>query len=137
MAILIDTSFLLALVFASDMNHSVVRRAMREIREERIIPAPVLPEFFYMCATRMNYTAAINAFVLVQSDLFSIETLTRVDMPRMQQIMEKYADNKFDFVDTSLMALSERPGIEDIYTLDQRDFRVFRPKHCPYLRIFP
>lgn len=137
MAVLIDTSFLLALVFPADLNHAVVRHAMREIKEERIIPAPVLPEFFYMCATRMNYTAAINAFVLAQSELFTIEILRQVDMLRMQQIMEKYADNRFDFVDTSIMALSERLEIEDVYTLDQRDFRVFRPKHCPYLRIFP
>jgi predicted nucleic acid-binding protein len=47
------------------------------------------------------------------------------------------ADNQFDFVDTALMAVAERLQIADVYTFDERDFRVFRPNHRPYLRLFP
>jgi predicted nucleic acid-binding protein len=72
-------------------------------------------------------------FKTLQSGLFRIEPLLAPDMMRMQGIMERYADNQFDYVDTAIMALSERLQIEDIYSLDRRDFRVFRPAHCAYL----
>jgi len=137
MTALIDTSFLLALVFPEDKNHYAAQRAMNNLNKTRIIPMPVLPEVFYMVATRMHYKGAIRAFMIARSNLFQFVELTSVDMSRMQIIMEQYADNEFDFVDTAIMALSERLNVAEIYSFDQRDFRVFRPVHRPYLRILP
>ncbi len=110
---------------------------MREIGGRRVVPAPVLPELFYMMTARVGYTSAVNFFSTLQSAAFHIEALTAEDMARMSQIMTEYRDNAFDFVDVAIMALSERLNVTDIYTLDQRDFTIFRPKHCPYLTLLP
>jgi predicted nucleic acid-binding protein len=59
------------------------------------------------------------------------------DMVQMQDIMEQYHDNEFDFVDTAIMSLAERLNIADIYTFDRRDFTVVRPRHRAYLRLLP
>lgn len=131
MAVLIDTSFLVAVASKKDARHIIARRALDDMNEEFVVPAPVLPEMFFMINERVNYVTAVAMFTSLQSDLFHIEPLNHNDMGRMRQIMEKYADNKFDFVDTSIMALSERLEIEDVYTLDQRDFSGFSPEtHC-------
>ncbi len=137
MSVLIDTNFLLAMAFPRDPNYRKARQAIRDLKEKRIISAPVLPEVFFMISTRMNYAAAARFFKTLQSAAFQIEPLTTVDMARMSEIMEIYEDNAFDFVDVSIMALSERLNITDIYTFDRRDFTVFRPKHCPSLVLFP
>lgn len=137
MSILIDTNFLLAMAFPKDPNHRKARESMRDLREKRIISAAVLPEIFYMLTVRMHYGAATHFFQSVQHAAFQIEALTIDDMRRMSEIMMEYEDNAFDFVDTSIMALSERLQISDVYTFDRRDFVVFRPKHCEALVLFP
>jgi uncharacterized protein len=55
----------------------------------------------------------------------------------MQEIMRQYQDAEFDFVDTSIMAIAERLNIKQICTFDHRDFSIFRPKHCDYLKLLP
>ncbi|MEP6988120.1 MAG: PIN domain-containing protein [Chloroflexota bacterium] len=137
MAALIDTNLLLALVFPDDIHHQAALAAMRDSKIKRIIPAPVLPEFFYMAATRMDYDAAIRAFQLTRSNMFYIENLTADDMTRMDAIMVDYADNQFDFVDVALMAIAERLDICEIYTFDHRDFMVYRPPHCDFFELLP
>jgi len=121
MTVLLDTSFLLAVAWAGDASHSVARAAMRELVGGRMVVAPVLPEVFYMVASRANYTSALNVFRLLSSPAFHIEPLTAVDMNRMQAIM----------------AVAERLNIREIYTLDRRDFSIFRPSHCDFLTLLP
>mgnify|MGYP000184198825 CR=1 FL=1 len=135
--VLIDTSFLLAEASPRDRNHSVARRAMQTLTGLRLVPAPVLPELFYMLKSRVDYATAINTFRRLHTGAFRIEPLTEVDMTRMDEIMTQYADNAFDFVDVSIMALAERLNVSEIYTFDRRDFMAFRPAHRPYLRLLP
>jgi predicted nucleic acid-binding protein len=50
---------------------------------------------------------------------------------------KQYADNKLDFTDAAIVAISERLAITRVYTLDRRDFSVIRPKHCDYFELLP
>src|SRR5579864_5331235 len=126
MSVLLDTSFLLAVASNRDAHHLVARIAMRELKQERVVVEPALTEIFYMLRSRVNYASAMRMFKLLRSVAFHIEPLTDGDMARMDQIMAQYEDNAFDFVDTAIMAVSERLDITDVYTLDRRDFGVFR-----------
>jgi len=137
MSVPLDTSFLLAVMSVRDADHDIARAAMRELVGNRIVAAPVLPEVFYMLARRASYKSAIKLFESLRGSAFDVEALSAEDMARMQAIMTQYQDNYFDFVDTAIMALSERLNIKEVYTLDRRDFSIFRPKHCPHLRLLP
>jgi predicted nucleic acid-binding protein len=44
---------------------------------------------------------------------------------------------KLDFVDATIVTLAERLDIQKILTVDVRDFRTIRPKHCVYFDIVP
>jgi len=46
MSVLIDTNLLLAMAFPRDPNYLKAREAMRDLKENRVIAAPVLPEVF-------------------------------------------------------------------------------------------
>jgi len=110
---------------------------MAAIVEKRVLAAPMLSELFYMVTTRLDYQRAVRLFETLQSVAFQIEPLTASDMARMAEIMNQYADNRFDYVDTALMALSERLNITEVYTFDRRDFSAFRPAHIAALRLLP
>lgn len=137
MAVLIDTSFLVAAASSKDTHYLAARRAMQTLVDTRIIPAPVLPEMFYMLTQRASYQVPSQMFKTIRTGAFQIEALTPDDMRRMQEIMAQYVDNQFDYVDTAIMAISERLNITEIYTFDRRDFSTFIPAHCDYLELLP
>jgi uncharacterized protein len=136
-AVLIDTSFLLALTNHSDDNHQRALNTMRTLAEARMIAIPVLLELFYMVATRVSYSSAVKLFGRVQSAGFQLQPISREDMARMQAIMEQYEDSEFDFVDAAIMALAERLNITQICTFDHGDLTIFRPVYCDYLELLP
>ena len=137
MTVLIDTSFLLALADNTDRKHALATEAMHIVRAPRVVPIPVLPESFYMIATRVSYRAAIRFFDTMQSGGFDLQPIAASDMLRMSVIMKQYADNQFDFVDAAIMAVAERLSITRVLTFDRNDFRIFRPAHCDYLQLLP
>jgi uncharacterized protein len=138
MAILIDTSFLLAAMYSKDANYLKARAAQQSLLgKNRIVPITVAQELFYMSTARMSYDRAIQEFERLQSVAFQLEYLTPEDLKRMTEIMRQYASASFDYTDAAIMALSERLNITQIYTFDRRDFTVFRPKHCDYLELLP
>jgi predicted nucleic acid-binding protein len=136
-AVLIDTSFLVALAVTADSNHISAAKAVANLKGKRVLPVPVMPETFYMVAARGNYRTAVKLYHYIQSADFQIEPLTVEDRTRMGEIMNKYLDAEFDFVDLALMAISERLQISQVCTFDHRDFSIFRPKHVSHLDLLP
>ncbi len=136
-AVLIDTSFLVALTVSRDPNHAKAVAALRTLRPPLIVPMPVFPEVFYLVTIRLNYLAARNLYDRLQREPFVVEPLTLDDRIRIGSIMDKYHDAEFDFVDMAIMAVAERLKITRICTFDRRDFPVFRPQHCDYLELLP
>jgi hypothetical protein len=51
--------------------------------------------------------------------------------------MLKYADLPMDFADATLVHVANREGIRQIFTLDHRDFAVYRLKRGRVLKIIP
>lgn len=140
--VLIDTGFLFALNYERDDKHIEALEAAKLIVGERIVVAPVLAELFWNLIgdkihlnERARYRQAINILGRVQAE-FPIEQLTPEDRSRMLEIMQQYADSRFDYVDVALMAVSERLNIRTICTFDKRDFPHFVPKHG-YFTILP
>jgi uncharacterized protein len=137
MPALIDTSFLLATVSQRDTYHETAREALRTLKSQRQLVAPVLPEVFYMTMVRVGYDEAVSLVNRLTTSGLLIIDLTNDDYIRMDQIMRGYRDARFDFVDVAQMAVSERLNIRQIYTFDRRDFAQFRPRHCDYLDLLP
>lgn len=137
MAVLIDTSFLVALAVTSDSNHAAALKLLPTLQGERILPIPVMPESFYMVSVRLHYRAAVKLYTYMQTAGFKIEPLTLADRLRMGEIMTQYLDAEFDFVDLALMTIAERLNITQVCTFDRRDFSIFRPKHSSHLEILP
>jgi predicted nucleic acid-binding protein len=120
--IVVDSSMLYALFDPTDGHHDRARSFIAANPPALVTNVPVLSEVAYL----LDYSVRDQcAFLKWASEVITIDTETAADLPRILEIMGKYADLPADFADASLLALCERAGIHRIATLD-RDFAVYR-----------
>jgi predicted nucleic-acid-binding protein len=95
-----------------------------------LLPQTVLAELAYLVGRNAGIGTVVAFLQGLSVSRFSLVALTDQDVIRVAEILDEYADSRIDFVDVSVMAIAERYGIKKIFTLDQRDFRLYRPQHC-------
>ncbi len=131
-----DTGFVVALLNQADIKHSDVV-AIYQNYQQILLPQTVLAEVAYLVG-RSAGVSTVAAFLKgLSASRFHLIPLSETDVIRVSEILEEYKDSRIDFVDATVMAIAERLKITLILTLDQRDFRLFRPKHCQSLEILP
>jgi uncharacterized protein len=59
------------------------------------------------------------------------------DVPRMKELMRKYRDLPMDLADAALVRVAERERLRRIFTLDRRDFQIYKPSRIGRFTIFP
>src|SRR5437868_7094397 len=59
------------------------------------------------------------------------------DLPRIEALMEKYRDLPMDLADAALVRVAERERVRRIFTLDRRDFSLYRPVGIGRFSILP
>jgi len=131
-----DTGFVVALLNQSDGKHRNVLEIYQKY-ERILLPQTVLAEVAYLVG-RSAGIATVSAFLKgLSASRFLLISLSETDVIRVLEILEEYKDSRIDFVDASVMAIAERLKITLVLTLDQRDFRLFRPEHCQNFDILP
>jgi len=48
------------------------------------------------------------------------------DIPRIRELMKQYADRGMDLADAALIRVAERENIRQFFTIDRKDFSVYR-----------
>ena len=123
-AALIDTGPLVALLDGDDQHHEECLEAFRRLRVPPVTTWPVLTEASYLLAGVEGGPAAL--LELVRCGAVRLAPLDDSDVPRMRQLLVRYADLPADLADCSLLRVAERDGLATILTLDRRDFAVYR-----------
>jgi uncharacterized protein len=59
------------------------------------------------------------------------------DCPRMAELMWKYRGLPMDLADAGLVRVAERERCRRIFTIDRRDFRLYRPYRIGSFEILP
>lgn len=122
--ILIDAGPLVALVDAGDQHHGRCATALRHLREPMATVWPALTEAMYLLADLAGAQEAL--WEMFERGAFQIVQLGASDIPRIRELMRKYANRPMDLADASLLRVAEREGIRKIFTIDRRDFSVYR-----------
>jgi hypothetical protein len=63
--------------------------------------------------------------------------LTSLEADPIAAILKKYEDLRPQLADASLVYLANRDGIDTIFTLDRRDFSVYRSARKKPFRLIP
>lgn len=131
-----DTGFIVALMNRKDERHQEVVNIYTK-ESQILLPQTVLAEVAYLVGRAAGPVAVANTLRFLPSSRFRLLALEAADLVRVAEILEEYQDSRIDFVDATVMAIAERYKITKILTLDHRDFRLFRPRHCQSFNILP
>ena len=125
----------MALIHADDRHHASCRDALEQIRESLATVWPVITEAMYL----LDFSSqAQDAFWrLLERDAVKILPLDARDVPRMRELMRKYRDLPMDLADAALVRAAERERISRVFTIDRRDFEVYRPRGLRRFTILP
>jgi uncharacterized protein len=136
MTALLDTGFLLAVMDADDDLHEPCLTIFQQ-QPNLLLPDVVIPELAYLVLRELGHTVLAQFLRALAQGELSIVQSQADDLLRAADLLEQYADSKVDFVDCVIVAISERLNIQQVLTVDQRHFRLFRPRHCDAFDIAP
>lgn len=133
--ILVDAGPLVALVDRRDTYASMCVQVAATIREPIVTVWPVLAEAMHLLdGVPHGYE---QLWQLYERSALAIAGLDARDVPRMRELMRKYADLPMDLADAALVRVAERENIRRIFTVDRRDFEVYRPHRIRHFEILP
>jgi predicted nucleic acid-binding protein len=124
-----------ALIHADDRHHASCRDALERIREPLATVWPVITEAMYLLGFSSDAQDAL--WRLLERAAVKILPLDAGDVPRMRELMRKYHDLPMDLADAALVRAAEREKISRVFTIDRRDFEVYRPRGIRRFTILP
>ena len=136
MSYLIDTGILLRFVSRHDSNFAEIRRAVRTLkarREAMHITTQTIAEFWNVCTRPATSRGGLG--LSVEETKNRVELLERTftllpDSPKVyaewKQLVENYKVSGVQVHDARLIAIMNVYGIQNIITLNTKDFSRFR-----------
>ncbi len=122
--ILVDAGPLVAIVHTDDQYHSECVAALKSLSEPLATLWPPLTEAMYLLAALPGAQEAL--WEMFDRGLLQLLPLDAEDLPRIRELMRKYSNRPMDLADAALIRVAEREDIRKIFTVDRRDFAVYR-----------
>ena len=122
--ILVDAGPLIALLKPDDQHHAECTEKFRALAQPFGTVWPVLAEASYLL--RNLYGAQDKVLEMILRGAIQLLFLGPDDVPRIRELMRQYADRPMDLADAALIRVAEREGIREIFTVDRKDFSVYR-----------
>lgn len=133
--ILVDAGPLVALLHRDDRNHDLCVRTLRSLREPLGTAWPVVIEAMYLLG--FSWQAQDALWEMIDNGALALLSLDSGDVPRMRELMRKYRDLPMDAADAALVRIAERESIRRVFTIDRRDFAVYRPARIGRFSVVP
>ena len=134
-AILVDAGPLVALLHHDDQHHEKCVVALAMLRDPLVTVWPALTEAMYLL--NFSWRAQDALWELVLDETIRLLSVEADDHRRMRDLMKKYRMLPMDLADAALVAVAERERIRRIFTVDRRDFSMYRPAKLGKFMIIP
>jgi predicted nucleic acid-binding protein len=136
-ALVCDTSVLLAGVDRDDPDHKACAELISATPEALVVPGLVLAELDYWCRKLGLAQAWLDFLDDIAAGAWSVHWPTEPDVARARELISTYRDLDIGIVDASIVALLERLDEPKLASLDRRHFTVVRPSHVEALSVLP
>jgi predicted nucleic acid-binding protein len=133
--IIIDTSPIVAILSPKDTNHQICVDTLKTLQPPLITCWSVITEVLWLI--RKNKIGINALFTMIEADLLQVVHLPKEATPWLKSYLLKYHDIGAQIADVSLCYLAETKNINTIFTLDKRDFQIYRIKNNQTLNIIP
>ena len=131
---LCDAGPLVALADRFDSSHAKCRDAFGQFGGNLVTTWPVLTEAFHFLDEPSTRDFLWN---LILRPAVEIVDICVDDLSRIRALMTQYASLPMDFADACLVVAAERHRLCRIFTLDRRDFLLYRPRNLGAFEVFP
>ncbi len=135
--IICDTSGVLAAIDGSQRFHRAARAVIEAEPGPLVLSPFVLAELDYLLATRVGMDAQLGLLEEVARGAFRLEAFQASDVGVAKEIILKYRDLAIGLADASVVLLANRYRTNRVFTLDQRHFRLIRPRHGKAFDLLP
>lgn len=135
-AVLIDAGVLVGYLDLRDPLHAQAVAALEAAPSRLLTTWPAATEAAYLLS-RGNPEARDALLAVIADGSVRLAELDADDIPRLRELMAKYADLPMDLADATLVRVAEREGIDTVLTFDRRDFKVYRAAGIGALKILP
>lgn len=119
---MLDTSAVLALLDRDDPDHSACVEALGAARPPYLVPAGILSEIGYLAERKVGLEVLTGLLEDLASGAYTLDC-GEDDLPRVVELVRRYATLPLGFADASVIACAERSESR-VMTLDRRDFSV-------------
>jgi hypothetical protein len=133
--VLVDAGPLVALIRADDRHHGRCHSVLEPLPGPMATVWPAFTEAMYLLGFSWRAQDALWQFVC--RGALALLPLDENDLPRIRQLMKQYRDLPMDLADAALVRAAEKDRIKTVFTLDQSDFRVYRPAHTDHFELLP
>lgn len=135
--VLVDAGPLVALLNDRDSEHQRCVEALKTLRTPLLTSWPVMAETVYLLQRAGLPHVARGLLKQATGETLLLLQLDGSDIPSINAILAKYEDQRFQLADACLMHLANREGIDTVFTLDRKDFEVYKPQTFAALRLLP
>lgn len=133
--VLVDTGPLVAVFLAADQHHVACVQQLKALPPPLLTCWPVLSEAAWLL--RRNQAAIQRLLACFEADLFRLLTLDEAALPWTATFLQRYRRLEPQLADAALVYLAERENIDTVFTLDRRDFSVYRFGRNRSFRLLP
>jgi predicted nucleic acid-binding protein len=131
---IVDTGFIVAILNTDDDYHQDALTIINDRQWRLYLPVVTLVEVFYLRKIiKKPHIPRQRMLKVITEELgFELEDRVLSDYRRVSELLEVYAHLKIDYVDAAIVAIAERYHAQHIMTLDERDFRRYKPNFADY-----
>ncbi len=133
--VLADTGPIVAILSRRDQFHRSCVEALHDLPGPLFTCWPVITEAAWLL--RRDPTAVHQLLHSLDTGFLELLPLTTADAKPIAAILKKYRDIRIQLADATLVHLATRDALDTIFTLDQRDFSVYRLPRGRAFRILP
>lgn len=133
--ILLDTGPIVAFFDRDDQYHALCLENLKKIQEPLLTTWPVITECFYLLDFSLKVKE--DLWLFIERGGVEIFPLEKEHYPLCRDLMRRYKDLPMDLADATLVALAEALGISRVFTLDHRDFSIYRFKRTRRFILIP
>ena len=124
--ILTDTGPLVALFDPADGAHARCVQSLRRINQPLWTTIPVLTEAFHLLTPDSVGSQRLMDFVADRG--LAVYFLSERALERAFELMRRYVNVPMDFADASLVVAAEALNTRKVFTIDRKNFRVYRAR---------
>jgi predicted nucleic acid-binding protein len=136
-AVLLDSSAVLAAADQSDLNHRAALAWFGRVNEPLMIGALTLAELDLLLQRELGLRATFALLKSIASGAVKVVAPTTADFVRAAELMHETAEYRPRLADAVLVATAERLGVTRIAAFDRRPIAIFRPRHVRALDLEP